>query len=664
MKKFSTHLKAGSAAVFLVAILLGSLLLISPSPSAQTPPNPQLGINNIQHIVFIIKENRTFDNYFGTFPSADGVTTGTISNGTVIKLGPTHDEMPRDIDHSFAAAVKAIDGGKMDKFDLIIGANENGDYLSYTQLAGANIPNYFTYAHNFVLADHMFSSLTGPSFPNHLYTVGAESGGVIDNPAHAGNAWGCDSPQAAQVQVMDSSGNITKQYPCFDFPTLADSLQAAGISWRYYAPGPGEYGYIWSTLDAIKHIRQTSLWTQNVVPTSQFVVDAMNGNLPAVSWLVTGVGSEHPPESSCLGENWTVEQVNAVMQGPDWPTTAIFVTWDDFGGLYDHVPPPKLDNYGLGPRVPLLIISPFVKHGYISHTQYELSSLLKFAEARFGLAALTNRDTVANDLLDSFDFTQSPQPPLILSTRACLPNPIDDPGSFTHQHYLDFLSREPDAPGLAFWTDQITSCGGDAQCIDNKRVNVSAAFFLSVEFQQTGYLVHRFYRAAYGAAPSFAQFLPDTEEISQGVIVGQTGWQQQLENNKIAFANDFVGRPGFKAAYNGKTNEQYVDTLIQNTGVIFSQSVHDELVNGLNNGTETQATVLRKVAEYQPFYESEFNRAFVEMQYFGYLRRDPDAAGFQFWLNKLNSFNGDYIASQMVRSFLVSPEYRNRFGPQ
>jgi hypothetical protein len=138
-----------------------------------------------------------------------------------------------------------------------------------------------------------------------------------------------------------------------------------------------------------------------------------------VSWLVTGAGSEHPPNTACLGENWTVTQLNAIMNGPDWNSTAIFITWDDFGGFYDHVPPPQVDGFGLGMRVPLLIISPYAKAGYISHTQYEFASILKFIETRFGLPPMATRDANANDMTDSFDFTQTPRAPLILQTRTC-----------------------------------------------------------------------------------------------------------------------------------------------------------------------------------------------------------------------------------------------------
>jgi len=380
------------------------------------------GIHKIKHIVFLVKENRTFDNYFGTYPGADGATTGTVSTGDVIPLGHAPDVTPNDIDHSFQAAVKAIDGGNMDQFDLINGGNTdiNGTPLAYTQYTEDDIPNYFRYARNFVLADEFFSSLTGPSFPNHLYTVGAQSGGAINNPANSAGRWGCDAPANSRVAVMDADDNITHVYPCFDFDTLADRLESRGLDWKYYAPGQDQSGYIWSALDAIQHIRLTDLWTQHVVPTEQFVIDAQNGELPSVSWLVIKSGlSEHPPASVCLGENWTVEQLNAVMQGPEWSSTVVFLTWDDFGGFYDHVAPPVVDNFGFGPRVPLLIISPWVKPGRITHTTLEFSSVLKFIEQRFDLDPLTQRDLDANEIFDVFDFDQNPNPPLILDTRDC-----------------------------------------------------------------------------------------------------------------------------------------------------------------------------------------------------------------------------------------------------
>jgi phospholipase C len=315
-----------------------------------------------------------------------------------------------------------VDYNRMDGFDLELDGNVNGDYLALTQHTQSDMPNYWTYAGNFVLADNMFSSLHGPSFPNHLYTVAAESGGVATNP-YGGDStisWGCDAPSARLVDVLDTSGNLTEVYPCFDFLTLADSLQSASISWKYYSPAQYADGYEWNALNAINQIRNSSLWSTNVPLYSQFVTDAQNGQLASVSWLVgPSPTSEHPDASICASENWTVQQVNAVMQGPEWNSTAIFVTWDDFGGFYDHVPPPVDDEYGLGLRVPLLIISPYALPGHISNTTYEFASFLKFVEERFGLAPLGARDADANDMLDSFNLGQTPLVPLVLETRTC-----------------------------------------------------------------------------------------------------------------------------------------------------------------------------------------------------------------------------------------------------
>jgi len=392
--------------------------------ATSTPTGPT-DITAIQHIVFIIKENRSFDNYFGQYPNANGATTGVTSYGAVVPLLETPDyAYPFDPEHGWASGNEAIDGGKMDRFDLLAYANINSQgYLGFTQASQSQIPNYWTYAQNFVLADNAFSSIQSDSFTNHLYTVAAQDTGAlyITGPTSAGGgSFGCDAPVGTAGVTADAAGNISKVFPCYDIQTLADSLQTAGISWKYYAPPQGQRGYNFSTLDSINHIRNGPLWATNVVNDSTFVNDAATG-LPAVSWVVTGgPPSEHIKHGAlCAGENWTVQQINAIMNGPDWNSTAIFVTWDDFGGVYDHVPPPVVDNWGLGPRVPFLIISPYAKKGYISHTQYEFSSVLKFIEERFGLSPLTNRDAVANDTTDSFDFTQSPRPPMLLSTRTC-----------------------------------------------------------------------------------------------------------------------------------------------------------------------------------------------------------------------------------------------------
>jgi phospholipase C len=380
--------------------------------------------------VFIIKENHSYDNYFGAFKGGDGAATGTISTGQVVPLAPMVDVMPHDLGHATQAALLAAHRGKMDNFDLINHGNQNGDLIAFRAFSQADIPNYFSYAQNFVLADRMFSSLHGPSFPNRLYTIAAINNGTVSIPntpfgvGAGGSAWGCDSPQTMTVRTRDAEGDIDAILPCFDFQTLADTLDSHGLTWKYYAPSKGQRGYVFSVFDSINHIRNGPAWEKNVVPDTQFVTDALNGNLPEVSWLVTGNGSEHPPNSTCLGENWTVQQINAVMRGPDWNSTAIFVTWDDFGGFYDHVPPPAVDGFGLGPRVPMLIVSPYAIPGHVSHTQYEFSSVLKTIEERFGLPFLTKwdpqaRDERAMDMFDSFDFNQQPLSPLILKQRDC-----------------------------------------------------------------------------------------------------------------------------------------------------------------------------------------------------------------------------------------------------
>jgi hypothetical protein len=242
-------------------------------------------------------------------------------------------------------------------------------------------------------------------------------------------------------------------------------------------------------------------------------------------------------------------------------------------------------------------------------------------------------------------------------------NLIDDAAFFVLQHYHDFLNREPDAGGLAFWTNQITSCGSDAQCIEVKRVNVSASFFLSIEFQETGGTAYLSNKAAFAAIPTYSRFERDSQALSRGYIFGTPGAAAILEANKVAYFNGFVNLPEFVAIYGGLSNGQYVDTLIVSLGVGFTAAERDALVNGLNGATETRATVLRKISENPDFRQAEVNRMFVAMEYFGYLRRDPDTPGFNFWLNKLNTFNGDYIKAEMVKAFMQSIEYRQRFGP-
>ena len=258
-----------------------------------------------------------------------------------------------------------------------------------------------------------------------------------------------------------------------------------------------------------------------------------------------------------------------------------------------------------------------------------------------------------------------------------LTNPIDDPQFFVRQHYRDFLNREPDTPGLTFWTNDINVCGADVQCVEVKRIDVSAGFFLSIEFQQTGYVVYKTYAVAFGPTRIAAtvpltrsEFLPDVQNVAQGVVVGTTGWKEQLEANQAAYFNEFVQRPNFVATYPPTmTSAQYVDSLNANASGALSSSERDQLVNEVLNGAKTRAQVLRAVVENEQFTRAHFNGAFVLMQYFGYLRRNPNDApdnnfdGYNFWLAKLDRFNGNFIDAEMVKAFLTSIEYRQRCGP-
>jgi len=244
---------------------------------------------------------------------------------------------------------------------------------------------------------------------------------------------------------------------------------------------------------------------------------------------------------------------------------------------------------------------------------------------------------------------------------------IDDGCFFVAQHYRDFLSREPDGAGFGFWTNDLASCGLDANCLEVKRVNVSAAFFLSIEFKETAYYVYRTYRAALGRAPAFAEFVPDAAEVGRNVVVGSNDpWLTRLSVNKDLYTLKFSNRADFQARYNGLTNTEYVDKLFANEGITPTAAERTDLIDSLDQctftiGCPTRATVLRKIVEHPAFDRKVFNEAFVTMEYFGYLRRDPDPDGLQFWLAKLNHFNGDFIQAEMVKAFISSIEYRNRF---
>ncbi len=436
----------------------------STSTATGPPPSNPAGVivpgqNPIKHVIFLIKENRAFDQYFGLYPGADGTTQGKTLQcdsdypkkpGPTVPLTRAPYVMPHDLGHSFFPGLISIDGGKMDGFNCVV----NGEDMSgYTEYSRDQLPAYWAYADRFVLADHFFTSMFGPTFPEHLYTVAAQSYGIVDNKTttdHPGNY--CDDPtehtrrfpieslsKSDVKRIMKLEDNFTvapeNQFAiahywvdtstCIDIKVLPDELEQAGITWRYYS-APNHW---MNALQAVRHVRFGPMW-QKVQESPVFLDDLHNGQLPAVSWLVPPEGNpnEHPGSGTnvCEGENWTVQYLNEIMQSKYWSSTAVVMVWDDFGGMYDHVVPPHYDVMGLGPRTPALIISPWTRQGsnadggYIDSTTYEFSSVLRFMEDLHGLAPMTDRDAQANPLQGAFDFTQEPRlDPLILKERDC-----------------------------------------------------------------------------------------------------------------------------------------------------------------------------------------------------------------------------------------------------
>jgi len=374
-------------------------------------PRARAAMTPVEHVVIVVKENHTFDNYFGRFPGAEGATSGRLSSGEEVELTDAPDALPIDLGHSHADGLKAINGGKMDGFDQVHNGSYQGYHFGYTQYDESSIPHYWAYAKAFTLCDHYFTSVLGPSFPNHLHTVAAQSGGGFDNP-EGSFLWGCDAPQGTLMPIVTADGSVENVFPCFDFRTAADLLNEKGLSWKMYAPQDKTVSV--EAFGAIASVRLSDQWATHVVSTREFFKDASQGTLPNVSWFVPEIlFSDHPPLSVSQSELDTVRLVNAVGNSALWNSSAILLTWDDFGGFYDHVAPPQIDAIGLGPRVPTLVISPFARPGFVCDTQFEHASLVKFLELNFGLGSLGQRDVAANDMMDCFDFGQRPRAPLL-----------------------------------------------------------------------------------------------------------------------------------------------------------------------------------------------------------------------------------------------------------
>ncbi|HLZ09143.1 MAG TPA: alkaline phosphatase family protein, partial [Chloroflexota bacterium] len=339
----------------------------------------------IQHVVIIAMENHTFDNLFGTFPGANGQ----------LSLPRAPNPVPNDFDHSGPAQLAAVDGGKMDEFDP----------RGVVQYLQSDIPIYWTYAQHFALGDNFFSSIATMSQPNHFAMIAAQSGGEYGNTS--GVIGGCFSLPNELMPSRNAQGTNYFSFPCYSPLTLPNILDSNGLSWRYY----DEVG-IW---DAPSDVQDLAGSPNDIHHSSQFVTDVQSGKLATVSWVTPpSLTADHPPHQMEAGQNFVADQVEAIMNSPVYSNTAIFLTWDDWGGFYDHVPPPVLDGTGLGLRVPVIVISPYAKPAFVSHQRGEFSSLVKFIEKNWSLPNLGRRDSLplTDDMMDYFNFNQTPQPPI------------------------------------------------------------------------------------------------------------------------------------------------------------------------------------------------------------------------------------------------------------
>jgi phospholipase C len=377
------------------------------------------GAGKIEHVVYVVQENRSFDDMFQGYPGADTVSSGKDSMGGRINLQSVSLKTQYEIDHSAFAMFTACHGrGKlpgtkcrMDSFDREnqYGGPEHGQYAYVPRVESKP---YWDMAHEWVLTDRTFASQLDESFVAHQYIIASQAQSSVDVPDLY---WGCGGDKTDRVQTITRKRTYGPvQRPCFNYETLGDELDQSGLTWRFYTshyqvPTSG----LWSGYQAVRHIFHGPDWKTDVItPQKQFLTDVRAGKLANFTWITPlCADSDHPICGSGLGPSWVTSVVNAVGESRFWKTTVIFVQWDDWGGLYDHVPPPYKDYDGLGFRVPLIVIAPYAKKNYVSHVQYETASVLRFAENLFGLGQLSASDARATSpAADCLDFSQRPRP--------------------------------------------------------------------------------------------------------------------------------------------------------------------------------------------------------------------------------------------------------------
>jgi phospholipase C len=425
--------------------------------TATSRPHQPEGIHKIKHVVIIMQENRSFDSYFGTYPGADGIPKGVCvpdpANGGCVKPYVDHADSNKGGPHQNANSIADVDGGKMDGF---VGQAELNCATAtcVTDVMGhhvaSDIPNYWAYAENYVLDDHMFESDDSWSLPAHLYLTSAWSANC-SNPANPMSCVGTDQPR---------NRTVANPRP-FAWTDLTWLLHKYGVSWGYYLDhGPatgnstnGTSGVpkIWNPLPGFTDVKQDHQ-ERNIQPLTNFMSQAKSGKLPAVSWIVPEpADSEHPPALVSRGQDYVTTVINAIMRSKDWDSTAIFLAWDDWGGFYDQVVPPKVDKLGYGIRVPAIVISPYARRGFIDHRPLSSDAYLKFIEDDFLVSARLNpktdgrpdsrpdvRENLVDSILPDFNFSQKPRPPLILNpcpATTLVPKPVKGCGGNVALHF-------------------------------------------------------------------------------------------------------------------------------------------------------------------------------------------------------------------------------------
>lgn len=422
-------MKRAVAIVIVIALIgcsRGAVTNAVPQENAGESGPVSLGHHEITHVIVIVQENRTVDNLFNGFPGANTVRSGENTSGVTVNLRPVSLTAPYDIGHKHNDWLNEYDNGRMNGFNLetlkCYAKRRNDcpspDTAAYSYVPKHEVQQYWILAQRYVFGDNTFETDQGPSFPAHQYLVSGTS--ALDNYVQlraASNAkdpgkhheGGCDSTRGTTVQVITEGGDWTRPvYPCFDRRSIMDRMNDANVTWSYYQARSG-HGQ-WNALDAIKSIRYSKSYRNVVWPSHRFLSDIARGKLAQVTYITpTADTSDHPAHNDGSGPAWVASIVNAVGESRYWDSSAIFVVWDDWGGWYDHVAPTVYNSYELGFRVPLIVVSPYAKSGYVSHQQHEFGSLLKFIEETFNVKSLGTTDVRSDDFSDCFDFAQPPR---------------------------------------------------------------------------------------------------------------------------------------------------------------------------------------------------------------------------------------------------------------